>query len=188
MRGKALPAPTVCDHFTGSYVGTCRAGVAYDSVKDQDRRGQMARFPCDRSLSSFTTCDGAHFTPPVRIRRRIDVTARNWERTIIYKPEGEPGERVRGVLVGCSGDEATAFILVRRSRKRTRVIAVPTERCHFERGRASAAAGDVAREPKGGALPLFEAGESATAPATLESRREARPSRSRREDKRSKAA
>ncbi|HEY0174462.1 MAG TPA: hypothetical protein VGB98_25825 [Pyrinomonadaceae bacterium] len=185
MKSKATPGQ--CDHFTGSYVGTCRAGVAYESVKDQDRRGQMARFPCDRSLSSFTTCDRAQFTPPVRIRRRIDVTARNWQRPITYKPKRGEGEGVSGVLVGCSDDQATAFIRVRRSPKRTRVIAVPSARCHFEE-LPEAAAGDVAQEPKGGTLPLFEVGEGAAAPTTLESRRAKKAGRSRRDDKRSKAA
>jgi hypothetical protein len=114
------------------------------------------------------------------------VTAKNWRRTIIYKPEDEPGGR--GVLVGCSGDEATAFIRVGRSPKRTRVIAVPAERCHFERGRPEAAAGDVVGGAKGKTLPLFEGWEGAAEPTQLEGRRVKGAGKPREDEKRSKAA
>lgn len=155
MRGKHLPPPPHCAHFTGSYVGKCRAGVAYDSVRDQDRRDQMARFPCDRSLNSFTTCNREHFVPIVKIRRRIDVSDKNWKRAIIFTPdEGEP---VRGQLVGCSDDQATAFIRIRPTPKRTRVIAVPTEQCHFARRQHRQPAPAAETETRGTVeLPLFD--------------------------------
>jgi hypothetical protein len=70
----------------------------------------------------------------MKIRRRVDVSAKNWQRVIIYEPEEDAGqEPVRGLLVGCSDDQATAFIRIRPTPKRTRVIAMPTEHCHFAR-------------------------------------------------------
>lgn len=159
MKGKKDPAPNYCAHFTGSYVGQCRAGVVYDLVRDQSRREQLARFPCDRSLNSFTTCDRADFTPVVKLRRRIDVSDKNWKRTIIYTPENGTGEEpVRGQLVGCSDDQATAFIKYRPTPKRQKVIAVPSEQCHFARKKSE----DATASHVAGDLPLFDLREVPT--------------------------
>lgn len=162
MKGKKDPAPTLCAHFTGSYVGRCRAGVIYESVKDQSRREQLARFPCDCCLNSFITCERANFTPVERPRRRVDVSDRNWKRAIIYTPEKGTGQKaVRGQLVGCSDDKATAFIRIRPTPRRTRVIAVQVEQCHFERKKRGAAETDSGRASRGtGELPLFDLKEA----------------------------
>jgi hypothetical protein len=162
MKGKTEPAPALCAHFTGSYVGQCRAGVPYASVKDQSRREQLARFPCDRSLNSFTTCERADFTPVERPRRRIDVSEKNWRREIVYTPEKGAGlEPVRGVLVGCSDDQATAFIRHRPTPKRTRVTAAPVEQCHFARRKKEddgSRENSMLQQPED--LPLFQMRES----------------------------
>lgn len=62
------------------------------------------------------------------------MSERNWQRTIIFTPGADSGQQpVRGQLVGCADDQATAFIRISPTPKRTKVIAVPTARCHFAR-------------------------------------------------------
>lgn len=156
MRDKKVHLLDQCDHFTGCYSGECRAGVSYETVIDQSRRNQMARFPCLRSLNSFTTCDRQQFTPIAKTVRRIDVSAKNWKRTIIYTPdEGAGQEPVRGLLVGCSDNQATAFIRIRTRQKHTKVVAVATAQCHFARRKKEEEAKPGSRE-----LPLFDLREA----------------------------
>ena len=155
MRRQAV-SPNLCDHHTGCYSGQCRAGVAYESVKDQDRRDQMARFPCDRSLSSFTTCDRAQFTPLRVTRKRVGLSDKNRERAVVFEREQEGVTRkVRGLLVGWTDDRETVFISVKAGRRR-QVIAAPVERCYLARGGSG---GDEGRD-RTGDLPLFDLREA----------------------------
>lgn len=159
--------PDRCDHFTGNFAGRCGAGVSYDEVKDQDRRGQMARYPCCRSLDAFTTCALARFTPRRRVRRRIGLSAKNVGREVVFE-RGGGEENVRGRLVGWTDDGAQIFISVAaKRRKRRRVITAPAESCHLARK------ADDSPAPAAGELPLFDL-RGVTAP-------QARPEEARRE-------
>lgn len=147
--------PDQCDHFTGCYAGRCRAGVSYDDVRDQDRREQAARFPCVRSQDSFTTCDRAQFTPRPRVRRRIDLSEKNRGREVVFEQETAAGTvKVRGVLVGWTGDRERVLISVAaKRRKRRSVITAPASRCYL--ARKPGAAGEQAAAGSS-ELPLFD--------------------------------
>lgn len=145
--------PDNCDHFTDCFVGRCRAGVLYDDVKDQNRRGQTARFPCARSHDAFTTCARAQFTPRPRARRRISLSSKNVGREVIYEQAAAgAAEKVRGLLVGWTDDGAEVFISVRpRNRKRRKIVAAPSDKCYLARKPAEERAATAARE-----MPLFD--------------------------------
>jgi hypothetical protein len=91
------------------------------------------------------------------------VSERNWNRTIVFTPDKNSGEEpARGLLVGCSADQVTAFIRVRVSRRRTKVVKAPTDKCHFARRRKGEAEEDAAPR-RTGALPLFDLREAPAA-------------------------
>jgi hypothetical protein len=142
--------PDQCDNFTGCFVGRCGAGIPYEDVKHQDRRGQMARYPCLQSLDAFTTCDRARFTPRRRVRRRIALSRKNVGREVIFEQETEAGtEKLLGILTGWSGDGAKVFISY-RPKKRSQVVSMPIEKCYLARKTAATFA------PGSGELPLFD--------------------------------
>lgn len=45
-----------CKYFTGKFEGRCGQGVEYESVKDQNRAGELPRYPCQPEMDSFTSC------------------------------------------------------------------------------------------------------------------------------------
>ncbi len=47
----------ICKYFTGSISGHCKAGIAFDLVRDQSRHDLPALYPCQGSADCFTTCE-----------------------------------------------------------------------------------------------------------------------------------
>lgn len=122
-----------CLYFTGKYEGRCRAGVNYDSVKDQNHVSQAAVYPCTSVGETFEQCSR------FKLDRRLVkiVKAIRCPITLSDVP-GRPSKRREAILLEISSDGLSAFVQVQKKSRagnyNSFLEVVPIDVVHLKRG------------------------------------------------------
>lgn len=101
-----------CKYFTGSYERRCcGAGVSYESVKDQNRHDQPARYPCEANQDCFITCE----------KYEVDKELKKISRAVgrpVTLSTGQVSKRQDAILLAISRDGTGAFVEVKKKRRK----------------------------------------------------------------------
>lgn len=119
---------TRCRYHTGYYEGRCGAGVEYESVKDQNRRDERARYPCDADPDCFTAC--AKFEKD----KYLEKISRAISKPIKLDDTGYVSKRTDAILLAITRDGRGAFVEVKKTgRKYSKKKLVGLEVVHLTR-------------------------------------------------------